>query len=354
MTLAVEVTMIFQKNVWYASAFPTEIDRSLRRRVIADTQVLLYRREDGTPAAIFDRCSHRFAPLSRGKLHGDVVECGYHGLRFDAEGRCVLNPHGNIKRIMHVPSYSVVERHGLVWIWLGDRSLADPQLIPDLSYMEAPGVKTVHNYLKTNFRYDILVDNLLDLSHAQYLHVGSFSGGPAARSEMTVREIGNDVLLERIQYYARSAPRDAELGDYVDQSIQIRWRPGQVMTFVVRTIASGTPFEGGHVIYFSHITTPESANGTHYFMSGTRSYAIDDPVVDETLRQLQLRVVGTEDCPILEAIHAEMNGADLMSMRPAVLSPDAGALRVRNVMKRLLQRDTVGSAQPRDRAAANG
>src|SRR5882757_1088921 len=346
--------MTFQKNVWYVAALPDQVDRTLRRREILETPVLLYRREDGSPAAIFDRCPHRFAPLSRGKLHGDVVECGYHGLRFDAQGRCTLNPQGNIRRNMHIPGYALVERHGLVWIWLGDQSLADPKLIPDLSYMEAPGAKTVHNYLKTDFRYDILVDNLLDISHAQYLHVGSFSGGPAARSEMTVREMENEVILERLQYHARSAPRDADLGDFVDQSIRIHWRSGQVMTFVIRTVAAGTPFECGHVIHFSHITTPESANGTHYFMSGTRHYAIDDPAVDRALAQLQVKVVGTEDCPMLDAIHAEMNGADLTNMRPAVLPADAGALRVRSVTKRLLQQETMGRSQSSGGEAAVG
>jgi phenylpropionate dioxygenase-like ring-hydroxylating dioxygenase large terminal subunit len=345
--------MNFQKNVWYVAAYPTEVNRSLRRRIIIDTPVLLYRRENGTPAAMLDRCPHRFAPLSRGKLDGDVVECGYHGLRFDADGRCALNPQGNVKPSMDIPSYAIVERHGLIWLWLGEQSLADPQLIPDLSFMEAPGAKTIHNYLKTDFRYDILVDNLLDLSHAQYLHLGTFSGGPSARSEMTVREVGNEVIFERVQYHAPAAPRDADLAAFVDQSIRIHWHPGQVMSFVVRTVAAGTPFEGGHVIQFCHIPTPESADGTHYFMSNTH-YAMDDAAV-RAAGQMQLKIVGTEDCPILEAIHAEMHGDELMSMRPVVLPADMGALRVRSVMKRILQQEVGGFSQSHgDAAAAHG
>ena len=333
--------MVFQKNVWYVAALSDQVDRTLQRRVIIDMPVLLYRQESGHPAAMLDRCPHRFAPLSRGKLDGDVVECGYHGLRFNSEGRCVFNPDGKIiAPNMHLPGYPVVERYGYIWIWLGDQDLSNPDSIPDLSHMTAPDAKTVHNYLKAEYRYDILVDNLLDLSHAQYLHLGSFSGGPAIRSEQSAKEVGDDVIFERTQYCAPAAPRDADLGEFVDQEIRIHWHPGQVMTFRVETIACDDPSGESHIIQFGHITTPESADITHYFMSGTRHYSIDDVEVDEALRQLQLRVVGAEDCPMLEAIHSEMKGADLMSMRPVVLPADLGALRVRKVMKRLLQNES--------------
>src|ERR1700730_1600568 len=141
--------MVFQHCAWYVAALPEQVDRQLQRRIILNEPVLLYRTERGEVAAIKDRCPHRFAPLSRGKLHGDVVECGYHGLRFDRTGRCVLNPHhspNNPKYRVH--SYPIVERCVCVWIWMGDSERANQDEIPDLSYMEAPGIRNVYGYMK--------------------------------------------------------------------------------------------------------------------------------------------------------------------------------------------------------------
>ena len=74
--------MTFLRNAWYMTGWADEIgDTGLARR-IAGQPLFLYRRADGTIAALLDRCPHRFAPLSKGRRDGDVVVCGYHGLGF--------------------------------------------------------------------------------------------------------------------------------------------------------------------------------------------------------------------------------------------------------------------------------
>ena len=79
-------------------------------------------------AALQDRCPHRFAPLSYGKLDGGVIECCYHGLCYDSSGACVSNPHGRLPG-KTVKTYPVQEKHKLIWIWMGDAK-ADPAAIP--------------------------------------------------------------------------------------------------------------------------------------------------------------------------------------------------------------------------------
>ena len=82
-------------NAWYAAALSREVQgQGLFHRKILDTSILIYRKEDGTPVAMHDRCPHRFAPLHLGKRQGDDIVCIYHALRFDCTGKCTHNPHG--------------------------------------------------------------------------------------------------------------------------------------------------------------------------------------------------------------------------------------------------------------------
>src|SRR5919205_1997760 len=78
-------------NAWYAAAWDHEIRRELTPRTVCDVDLVLYRTGDGRAVALEDACWHRLVPLSLGRLHGDQVVCGYHGLIFDAGGRCTLH-----------------------------------------------------------------------------------------------------------------------------------------------------------------------------------------------------------------------------------------------------------------------
>ncbi len=126
-------------NAWYAAAWSHEITRALTPRTICDTDIVLYRRGDGGLAALEDACWHRLVPLSLGCLRGDDVVCGYHGLAFDAAGRCTHMPaQATINPSARVRAYPVAERHRLVWVWPGDPALADPALVPDMHWNDSP------------------------------------------------------------------------------------------------------------------------------------------------------------------------------------------------------------------------
>src|SRR5215469_5609394 len=108
-------------NCWWVAALTHEVGRSLLARWLLDTPVLLYRTEAGTVVALEDRCPHRLAPLSRGALQGDEVECGYHGFRFGPNGKCSRVPTMSAPPPIRVESYPVRESGPFVWIYLGDR-----------------------------------------------------------------------------------------------------------------------------------------------------------------------------------------------------------------------------------------
>ena len=84
---------VFPRNCWYVAAWDHEVRRlQPMRRLLLGEPVALYRVSDGTPVALEDRCCHRHAQLSRGRVRGDTIECAYHGLRFARDGACVHIP----------------------------------------------------------------------------------------------------------------------------------------------------------------------------------------------------------------------------------------------------------------------
>jgi vanillate O-demethylase monooxygenase subunit len=81
------------RNCWQVAAFAHEvIGGQLLARRICDESIVLFRALDGRAIAFEDRCPHRYAPLSKGTLIGDVLRCGYHGLCYDTSGKCVQIP----------------------------------------------------------------------------------------------------------------------------------------------------------------------------------------------------------------------------------------------------------------------
>jgi phenylpropionate dioxygenase-like ring-hydroxylating dioxygenase large terminal subunit len=162
--------MAFLRNTWYVAMWSEQLAiGDVVSRTICDEPVAIFRKGDGGIAAIADQCSHRFAPLSKGNLCDDStkLECAYHGLQFDETGHCVHNPHGSgrIPQTLHVRAFPVVERHSIVWIWMGERA-ANPDLIPDFSHLDdgAPGIVSKRDMMVIDVDYRLMVDNLLDLS----------------------------------------------------------------------------------------------------------------------------------------------------------------------------------------------
>ena len=179
------------RNGWYVAAFSDEVGRDLLERWLLDEPVLLYRREDGIAVAVAGRCPHRQFPLSQGTLDGDTIRCGYHGIEFAADGRCLRIPtQDRVPPAFRLRTFPLVERWRWLWIWMGDPALADEALIPDHDAIELGGPDhssvPMHHRL-VNGRYQLLHDNLLDLSHLAYLHASKIGTESVAttRDEVT-------------------------------------------------------------------------------------------------------------------------------------------------------------------------
>ena len=134
--------MAFLENCWYAAAWDDEIGEAPLARRILDRPVVLFRGEDGKAAALADRCVHRHAPLSHGRVEGGGIRCGYHGLLFANDGTCIQVPgQTKVPPGARVASFPVVERDRFVWIWMGDPRARRSRVDSRLSLERRPGVE---------------------------------------------------------------------------------------------------------------------------------------------------------------------------------------------------------------------
>ena len=132
---------MFLRNAWYVAAWEREVGDSPYATTILGEHVAIYRGASGMYGALADACPHRKVPLSMGRVQGDNIECGYHGLVFDCAGACVRAP-GNDRppQGAYVRSYPIEPRYGLLWIWMGDAERADPADIFEAEHWGDPGV----------------------------------------------------------------------------------------------------------------------------------------------------------------------------------------------------------------------
>ena len=124
---------MFLRNAWYVAEWERNIGASPSAISVLGEDVAIYRGSSGHYAALADTCPHRKVPLSLGRVQGDDLECGYHGLVFDCSGQCVRAP-GNDRppQGAQVRSFPIEARYGLLWIWMGDPTRADANDIFEL------------------------------------------------------------------------------------------------------------------------------------------------------------------------------------------------------------------------------
>jgi vanillate O-demethylase monooxygenase subunit len=159
-------------NAWYVAAWSHEIEAGrLYARTIIDQPLVIYRTAAGEVVALEDRCCHRFAPLSMGRLEGDELRCMYHGLKFATDGRCTEIPGQKlIPQSARVRRFPAELRGSWLWVWMGDAAAADPASIPPSLALDDPGYRLQAGAIDYAAHYLLIDDNLLDLSHLSFAH----------------------------------------------------------------------------------------------------------------------------------------------------------------------------------------
>jgi phenylpropionate dioxygenase-like ring-hydroxylating dioxygenase large terminal subunit len=336
----------FLRNCWYQAAWAAELDAGSLARTILDERILFFRKQDGGVAALQDRCPHRFAPLSAGRIAEGVVTCGYHGLAFSSSGQCVNNPYGPITEPMKVRSFPAAERHSGIWIWMGDPNLANDALIPDLSFIdETPDTARNTLYIPTEANYQLACDNIMDLTHTDYLHPDTL-GGPVTGAKTRVFRRDGHIVVEWVHLncvapglFQRKVPSPAKC----DFWIEVSWQAPGAMVLSVAVVPEGQPRQREDVLQSLHNMTPETGKSTHYFMCGTRKHSVDDVALSEITRAAIKNAFLTEDKPMVEAQQKSMGDNDFWALQPLILSGDAGAIQARRELAKLISAETAAA-----------
>ena len=341
--------MTYIRNTWYVAGWDSDVCAGdvVSRRIL-DVPLVFFRDDDGLVVALHDMCPHRFAPLSKGKLNGGSIVCGYHGLAFDRHGKCSDNPHGPIVPALCVQDYPVVERHRALWIWMGDRDKANRELIPDLGFIDEKPEAFGTGYLNIPADYRLMVENILDLSHTDYLHPDTL-GGVITGAKTIVTEDEDSVSIQwksesqnlpptLLAPYQAIYPNNDPVGDL---NAIVRWYPPSILAQDTRFGPPGTvedpPIKG----LMTHIFTPESEGKTHYFYSVVDDFIAADPSMKEVIIGGLGAVFATEDSPMLAGQYERMNGRDFWDMKPVLLSIDRAPTKVRRRIDELVKAEAV-------------
>ena len=301
----------------------------------------------GIRVILADRCPHRFAPLSRGRLLGDYIECGYHGLRFDSAGACVGSPHGPAPKAARVQHYPAIEKFGFIWLWAGDPTLANEALLPDFSFLSSPDrFAVVEGYLQVQANYQLVVDNLLDLSHAPFLHPGFAINGVtpqqqlAATTTKLTRETNRVVAFRLRSGLPPNQPSRDMFGfgpEPVDSRSHMTWFPPSLLFFDLGSHLPGTSPQEGLCLPAAHCITPRTEFTCHYFFAQARNMMRDDRTVGDRLLAMLDTAFRTQDEPMIEEVQRRMGDtSDLDSLNPILLPTDGAPHAARRLLEKLI------------------
>ena len=355
---------MFPKNTWYVACTPDEIASKPLGRRICNESIVFYRGPAGQAVGLEDFCPHRGAPLSLGYVCEGQLVCGYHGLAMGCEGKTVSMPGQRVGGFPAIRTYPVVERHGFIWVWPGDASQADADLIPHLEWANNPAWAYGGGLYHIGCDYRLMIDNLMDLTHETYVHSTSIGQKEIDETPVSTRIEGTEVITSRYMDnimappFWRMALRANGLPD--DQPVD-RWQichfnpPSHVMIEVGVALAGHGGYDAAPEFKASSTVvdfiTPETETSIWYFWGMARQFKPGDAALTASIRDGQGQIFA-EDQQMLEL--QQRNLLAWPERRLLKLNIDAGGVQARRIIDRLLEAERVSSAasQPAPEAAA--
>ena len=290
-------------DFWYVAALAEDVDRGPIERIVCNRPIVVFRGESGSLNALQNFCSHRRAPLSLGRVMGEAIECPYHGMRFAGDGTCTLIPcQSDIPSRANVQSYPVVERHGFVWVWPGDPTLADPATVPEMPWRDDPAWNsdTVY-YYHVKGSHILMTDNLLDLGHVAFIHADTIGFAPEGLEEdPLVTEVqGDRIVNTRVFRDVQPSPAVKGWGNFkgtIERESVSTWSPPCFTSIYFANRDATTQLE----MRIDHLITPETDTTHNYWVSVCRNFRIDDMELDAQMLEDNDRV-HQQDLEIVEA-----------------------------------------------------
>jgi vanillate O-demethylase monooxygenase subunit len=306
---------MFPLDQWYVAGFSWEFQDKPVARTLLGQPVVLFRAE-GKMAALEDRCAHRHVPLSCGTMEGPAIRCSYHGLLFGADGQCVEIPgQQRIPKTACVRAYPLEERNQIVWIWMGRTPESRPSTsAPKHPWHDDPLYQFKGDVYHYKSPYQLIHDNLLDLSHLGYVHTRTIGGNAQihVQAEMSVTSGPDWVRVVRHMRDSQAPPTYLEAWPFagrVDRWQDIEFR---VSYFLIWTGAmdAGTgdlddPARPGFHMRGFHGITPETESTSFYFWTISSNRNSERPDMAGAIHRATAFTFD-EDRVVIEAQHTNM------------------------------------------------
>jgi vanillate O-demethylase monooxygenase subunit len=196
-------------------------------------------------------------------------------------------------------------------------------------------------YLRVQANYQIVIDNLLDLNHAPFLHAGTLAPRGDGPPPMPRHEFRQDGEVIHSNYSMSAVPPSPQmhtlftdpLGEF---AAEMTWRAPANLDLDVwqRPIGGG----GAAPLHMpsQHYLTPETQTVTHYFAAVGRNLKILDADEDARMSSTLTRAFVEEDEPMLRACQSLMGTTDLFSLDPCILKSDIAAIQARRILDKLI------------------
>lgn len=329
------------RKYWYIGAYSHEVERKPLARRMLDKPIVMYRLQDGTVAAVEDRCPHRRALLSSGKIVGDHIQCGYHGVEINAQGRCAKIPdQNNIPPQSSVRSYVTQERDGFVWLWMGDEDgNAKLDEVPDLSHFSRPGLTQYTTMIKLKSSLVWGLENSMDSSHIAYVHHKTFTDDVVTGFAVKHWTEGNSVTYRREIIDSPLPPLFSQVmgfSGHADRTQEIKFVAPSLILLLSRTRPTGsTDPKQARNLYVNALTTPESIRSLWLYVQIHRDFEPDNPELDQFFNQSLLEALDEDQAMIeQQQINWDEDGPDVPMID---IKTDGASVAMRRVMKRLFR-----------------
>lgn len=327
----------FAEN-WYVAGYSQDFDNATPKQVfLLDQPLVIYRTSNGQAVALKDICPHRFAPLSKGKVKGNNIECGYHGFEFGLNGKCTAVPGADhVQKGIQVRTYPLKEIWGLVFIWMGKNTPTDDANLPPLYYFDDPNWAGLHGMLEVRGNYTLLRDNLTDLTHAKYLHGSTLATDDVTEFPVEVEKTDETVTIKRrMENIERSSPfmhMHADFKGNVTHWQEVNFYPP--CTIIIKVgVHSVEKDENYQEIEFRilNVLIPTDQRNTNYYWSVKRNFKVDDFNLCKRSYEANLGAF-MEDKEIIEAQQTMMDTMDEAEIVPVIGPHDRGLLQVARLM----------------------
>lgn len=335
----------FPLNQWYVAGFAWELKDKPVGRTLLGKPLVLFRTAEGQVAALEDRCCHRALPLSSGTLEGQGLRCGYHGLLFDATGQCLEVPgQAKVPSKARVQAWPVQERDQIIWIWFGSPEQPQPSSEPPTYEVHSSGEYVfeggIYHY---DAPYQLIHDNLLDLSHLGYVHLRTIGGNASIHMNAQMRVESDEGSVRVIRHMPGSEPPPTYSAAYPFQGKVDRWQEIEFLVSHLRiwtgAVDAGTeplddPRRGGFHMRGFHGVTPETETTSHYFWTIATNPKSDVEAIKAKVVE-QTAMTFDEDKVVIEAQSRNMLE---FGPRPMIdIHVDVGANRARKIIEQLRQ-----------------